>query len=32
VETYAWKVVPGTFGVSIGASSRDLRLKGSFTV
>jgi beta-glucosidase len=32
VETYAWKVVPGTFGVSVGASSRNFRLKGSFTV
>ena len=28
--TYAWTVVPGEFTVSVGASSRDIRLVGSF--
>ena len=29
---YAWQVVPGQYSVSVGASSRDIRLVGSFTV
>ena len=29
---YAWTVVPGTYTLSAGASSRDLRLKASFDV
>lgn len=29
---YAWKVPGGTFGVSVGASSRDIRLTGSFSL
>ena len=29
---YAWARVPGEYQVAIGASSRDLRLRGSFTV
>jgi len=31
-DTHAWKVVPGVYSVSVGSSSRDVRLKGSFTV
>ncbi len=31
-ESHAWKVFPGTYTVSIGASSRDLREKSSFAV
>ena len=30
VEAYAWAPVPGTFTASIGASSRDIRLRGDF--
>lgn len=29
-ETYAWAPVAGNFTVSIGASSRDIRLSGTF--
>ena len=32
VSTHAWAVVDGTFGVSIGASSRDMRLTGSIEI
>ena len=32
VTAAAWQVVPGTFGVHIGASSSDLRLAGSLIV
>jgi beta-glucosidase len=32
VTTYAWQPVPGEFGIFVGASSRDIRLTGSFTV
>jgi len=31
-KTHAWKVAPGVYSVSVGASSRDIRLKGSFAV
>ena len=30
VDSHAWKIVPGTFGVFVGSSSRDVRLSGSF--
>jgi beta-glucosidase len=29
---HAWKVAPGDYPISIGASSRDLRLEGRVTV
>ena len=29
--THAWAPVAGDFGVFVGASSRDIRLKGSLT-
>ncbi len=32
VGAYAWAPVPGVFDVWVGASSRDLRLHGTFTV
>lgn len=32
VTSHAWTLVPGSFGVQIGASSRDIRLKGVVTV
>jgi hypothetical protein len=32
VDSHAWAVVSGTFGVMVGSSSRDQRLTGSFTV
>jgi beta-glucosidase len=32
VNSHSWSVVSGLYGVSVGASSRDLRLRGSFTV
>jgi beta-glucosidase len=32
VGTHSWALQSGTFGVLVGASSRDIRLKGSFTV
>jgi len=31
-EGRGWKVAPGVYGVDVGASSRDIRLKGRFTV
>ena len=32
VDGYKWVAVPGQFTVSVGASSRDLRVTGTFTV
>eukprot|EP00966_Prymnesium_polylepis_P127349 2945171-Prymnesium_polylepis.2 len=32
VGIHAWKVQPGTFQANVGASSRDIRLTGSFDV
>ncbi|KAJ3102262.1 hypothetical protein HDU96_009707 [Phlyctochytrium bullatum] len=32
VEARGWAVVPGRYGVSVGASSRDIRLEASFEV
>eukprot|EP00040_Diaphanoeca_grandis_P016729 m.86681 g.86681 ORF g.86681 m.86681 type:complete len:826 (-) comp25989_c0_seq1:109-2586(-) len=32
VETHAWTVVSGTFGVMVGSSSRDVRLHDSITI
>ncbi|KAL6237503.1 putative beta-glucosidase D [Aspergillus navahoensis] len=32
VQEQKWAVAPGKYGVSVGASSRDLRLQGSFAV
>jgi beta-glucosidase len=31
-ETHGWKILPGTYQVMAGSSSRDLPLQGSFTV
>ncbi len=31
VPSQSWQVAKGTTGISVGASSRDLRLKGSIT-
>jgi beta-glucosidase len=31
-EAHGWKLVPGTYTVNLGSSSRDIRLKGSFTI
>ena len=31
-DAHAWAAVRGDFGVAVGASSRDLRLRGTFTV
>lgn len=32
VDAYAWAPARGEFGVNVGASSRDVRLRGTFTV
>jgi len=32
VKTHKWAVVPGKFGIMIGASSEDIRLTGSVTI
>ena len=32
VIAQAWKLVPGTYGVSVGSTSADIRLTGSLTV
>jgi beta-glucosidase len=31
-DSRCWKVYPGTYSVMVGSSSRDIRLKGSFTI
>jgi beta-glucosidase len=32
VKSHAWKIAPGDYAISIGASSRDLRLQGKITL
>lgn len=32
VKTHQWTLVPGTYGIAVGASSRDIRLRSSMTV
>jgi beta-glucosidase len=32
VASYGWQLQHGEFGVRVGASSRDIRLAGSFTI
>jgi beta-glucosidase len=31
-DARGWKVYPGTYSVMVGSSSRDIRMKGSFTI
>jgi beta-glucosidase len=31
-ESHSWKVHPGTYSIMVGSSSRDIRLKGLFTI
>lgn len=32
VDAYSWALARGTFGVSVGASSRDIRLRNTFVM